>query len=149
LVEGRNVIQIKFRNRYNNDGYGLSKIKDRDGEEYIYSNCEPCGMHTIFPCFDLIFVRAIFTLTIICDKNFKAISNEILLNSYDFNNSVTKFNVGPETKSKEINYKIHHFHETKPIPEYIFTFACGNYFEIKNNTTFEGCPKLPSSLYIK
>lgn len=76
LKLGHNEIRITFENAYNHTERGLSRIVDTDGLIYCYSNCEPFGIHNIFPCFDVISTRAEFQLRILVPASWTVISNE-------------------------------------------------------------------------
>jgi len=53
LKLGVNKVTIRFTSKYVRDCEGVNYFKDNDdGEEYLYSDCEPANCHKAFPCFD-------------------------------------------------------------------------------------------------
>ena len=76
LKLGHNEILIKFENVYTKVERGFSRVVDTDGLIYCYSNSEPFGIFNIFPCFDVISIRADFQLRVIAPAAWTVISNE-------------------------------------------------------------------------
>ena len=53
LKIGTNIIKMAIQNMYRNDGDGIhSFIDPEDGEQYIYTMCEPDMCHWFIPVFD-------------------------------------------------------------------------------------------------
>jgi len=76
LKEGSNTAIIRFTTRYVRDCEGANYFKDNDdGEEYIYTDCEPANQHKIFPCFDQPDIKASYTLLAVVPKGWHVFAN--------------------------------------------------------------------------
>ena len=79
LRSGKNTIKIDYTGNYTKNGSGLMLYHDRtDGNEYIYSHCEPWFANKIFPCFDQPDLKAYFSLKVITKIENVVIANQPL-----------------------------------------------------------------------
>ena len=76
LAEGKNEVSIRFTTKIVRDCQGVNYFLDNDdGEEYMYSDCEPFHCHKIFPCFDQPDLKAKYTFLCVVSKDWKVFAN--------------------------------------------------------------------------
>ena len=126
LRKGQNTVEIRFRREYSNDGNGLHRFVDsEDGEEYLYTQCEPFACHMIFPCFDQPDIKAEFALEVLAPSDWEVIANEPLM---------SKQQLGPDLeevfkKGNTQNTLHHKFCPTLKISTYLFAVCAGKYYK--------------------
>jgi aminopeptidase N len=96
-------------------------------EEYLYTLFVPDRASTAFPCFDQPDMKARFTLRLQIPEHWQAVTNYSLINS------------NSNDGRKELI-----FHETAPLPTYLFAFAAGA-FKTASNTDGE----MPMTMYYR
>lgn len=130
LKQGENLVQIKLRNSYDKNKYGL--IKEEDGTIHAVT----CGYLSslIFPCFDQPNIKGTIKLRAIAPKNLKVIANEKVSAE------------GPISDSEYIdqsqfgNYKIVEFLRTKILPIHNFTIYVGAFEAFKARRNWKAIP---------
>jgi aminopeptidase N len=108
ILKGTNSIKIEFKT---NSG-SLNR-----NNEFLYTLLVPDRASTVFPCFDQPDLKAQFGLSLIINKDWKAISNGKLQ--------------AEESLTNETKQVI--FETTKPISTYLFAFAAGKFKSITKN----------------
>ncbi|MBQ9192746.1 MAG: aminopeptidase [Bacteroidales bacterium] len=79
-------------------------------EDYLYTLLVPALARTVFPCFDQPDLKAVFSLALEIPEDWTAVSDGSLLE------------VIPQDGRKILT-----FHDTKPIPTYLFSFVAGRW----------------------
>ncbi len=100
-------------------------FNDTDGTEYFYTNLEPYGAHSIFPCFNQPDIKATYSLMVNAPSEWKIIANELI-----------------KDISHDKDVTIHRFHKTPPLSTYLFFVGGGHFVEWKDNHN-----GLPLTLY--
>jgi len=109
LVNGVNLLEIIYTNKYDNTGSGFHRFVDpEDNEIYIHTDFEPYDAHRLFPCFDQPDLKATYQLDISGPKDW-----EYIHNSDPISESVND-------KNKSIQFK-----ETAKFSTYIFALVVG------------------------
>lgn len=93
----------------------------QDGKSYFYTNLEPFGLNTVFPCFDQPDLKATFGLQVRGPKEWTFISNE-----------------PSGSKSIQGDQVVLTFPETLAISPYLFFIGGGSYIEFSDN--YNGLP---------
>lgn len=71
-----NRVEISYTNEYDTAGDGFHHFVDpEDGEEYMYSQCEPYDSHRIFPNFDQPDIKATYRLTVTAPSHWRVVAN--------------------------------------------------------------------------
>jgi len=71
-----NRVEISYTNEYDTSGDGFHHFVDpEDGEEYVYSQCEPYDSHRIFPNFDQPDIKATYRLTVTAPSDWQVVAN--------------------------------------------------------------------------
>lgn len=102
-------------------------FNDPDGSEYFFTNLEPYGAHSIFPCFDQPDIKATYSLVVKAPTKWKIIANEL-----------------PQKVTKGKEYSVHTFRKTPPFSSYLFFIGGGPFVEWKDQ--HKG---LPLTLYAR
>ncbi|HVK61527.1 MAG TPA: aminopeptidase N, partial [Bdellovibrionales bacterium] len=106
-------IEVEYTSEYSKTGDGFQKSKDpEDGSEYAYSDFEPFGAHTLFPCFDQPDLKATFRVSFDAPSEWKVISNELV-----------------ESADKAKGRTLTVMKQTKPISTYLFFVGSGPFAE--------------------
>lgn len=108
ILQGTNSIKIEFK---------TSSGSLNRNNEFLYTLLVPDRASTVFPCFDQPDLKAQFGLSLIINKDWKAISNGKLR--------------AEESLTDETKQVI--FETTKPISTYLFAFAAGKFKSITKN----------------
>ena len=132
LKNGKNIVEIKYQNKYDKTGEGLHHFRDtEDGKDYLYTHLEPYSAHRVFPCFDQPDLKAKFRLKVSAPKEWKVISNT---------SEVSERTSGA---SKDIVFK-----HTPRISTYLFHISAGDYAQFEN--TFDGKnQKIPLRIFCR
>ena len=78
VILGWNTVQLKYLTPYNKNQIGLHTFTDsKDNQQYLYSQFEAFHCFRVFPCFDQPGLKAKMQLTVLCPKEWQAISNGI------------------------------------------------------------------------
>ena len=150
-VEGINLVEVSFANRYYNDGNGLHSFTDFDGSQYLYIQSEPFWNNRVLPMFDQPDLKGYFSLTTLIPKEWTLITSEDPSNSVDWEKAFQPINglfhnkYFGEYKSKglePLNLKLVNFPKSKLLPTYLFFFAAGPYqfFELPESERFKNIP---------
>lgn len=119
LGKGWNGIRANFRSKVSPTGTPLTVYRDpADSREYYYTLLVPADAHGLFPCFDQPDLRAKFTLELDVPDNWTAVANTAPVDASD-----------PEPAG-EVRGKLWRFAQSKPLPTYLFAFACGPFAEV-------------------
>ena len=113
-INKRYTIKFETSSDFSNDGTGLFKFKCDDDKEYIYSLMPSNYCHVCFPCFDQPNLKANFTLSIYCPKDWEAVSNENHISCEEFDE----------------NTYLWLFKTTEKICTYIFSINVGDYYKL-------------------
>ena len=105
LHNGNNVVTIDFI---------AGNLSLNRNDDYLYTLLVPDRARTVFPCFDQPDLKATFELTLTIPKDWEALSNAPLYNSW----------------VSELN-KTYHFERSDKISTYLFSFAAGKFETIK------------------
>ena len=118
LVPGINGMRFAFRSAVAPTGTPLTVYRDStDDRDYYYTLLVPADAHRLFPCFDQPDLRARFQLVLDLPPDWTAVANSP---PFEPDERVPKEGVG----------KLWHFEPTKPLPTYLFAFACGPFASI-------------------
>ncbi|MFK7740319.1 MAG: M1 family metallopeptidase [Planctomycetota bacterium] len=124
LGAGWNGVRIRFTSRIAATGTPLSLYHDTtDDERYYYTLLVPADAHGLFPCFDQPDLRARFRLELDLPDRWTAVSNAAPVDA-------KKEEAKPEP-APEVNGRLWRFARTKPLPTYLFAFACGPFAEFQ------------------
>jgi aminopeptidase N len=75
-LQEKNRLKVKYCSRYGSRGTGFHRFVDpEDGNEFIYTNCEPYDAHRVLPCFDQPDLKATFSLEVLAPVGWQVISN--------------------------------------------------------------------------
>ncbi|HEB51876.1 MAG TPA: aminopeptidase [bacterium] len=118
LGKDRNGVTAKFRSRIRPTGTPLTVYHDQaDGRRYYYTLLVPADAHGLFPCFDQPDLRAKFRLELDLPTTWNAVANTAPLDD-----------ARPWCKD-EPEGRLWQFAQSKPLPTYLFAFACGPFAE--------------------
>ncbi|CAD8060911.1 unnamed protein product [Paramecium primaurelia] len=138
----KNRVNIQFDQNYAKDGCGLHGFIDKDGKQYLYSQCESYFTNRFFPCMDQPDLKAKLRFTAVCPKEWVVISNENADQNGQFNyaqatNLIKAYQPQEFIESQLQNlenqdsYNFWVFGETKILPTYLFALVAGEYWSIK------------------
>ncbi|CAD8067377.1 unnamed protein product [Paramecium primaurelia] len=138
----KNRVNIQFDQNYAKDGCGLHGFIDKDGKQYLYSQCESYFTNRFFPCMDQPDLKAQLRFTAICPKEWVVISNENAEQNGQFNEAqainIIKTYQPQEFVENQIQnlensnqYNFWVFGGTKILPTYLFALVAGEYWSIK------------------
>ncbi|CAK86275.1 unnamed protein product (macronuclear) [Paramecium tetraurelia] len=138
----KNRVNIQFDQNYAKDGCGLHGFIDKDGKQYLYSQCESYFTNRFFPCMDQPDLKAKLRFTAVCPKEWVVISNENADQKEQFNvaqatNTITAYHPQEVVQSQLQNfensdsYNFWVFGETMTLPTYLFALVAGEYWSIK------------------
>ncbi|HEY3836212.1 MAG TPA: M1 family aminopeptidase [Bryobacteraceae bacterium] len=114
LRTGLNTVESKFTANIGAAGKAITRFDDKDdGSEYLYTLFVPMDASMAFPCFDQPDLKGRFKLSLTHPTAWSVISNT----APSMNESM---GAASET----------HFHETDPIPTYLFAFAAGPFVNV-------------------
>ena len=133
LQEGKNEVQIRYKNLYANDGLGLHSFVDTDEKQYIYSQCEAYAANKVLPCFDQPDLKARLTLTMAVPNDWVAISNQSATEEALKNIKLDDHLSAEEQKT----YTVTAFSATPRLPTYLYAFIAGPYHEIKSQNNYK------------
>ena len=72
-------VETDYIGEFSKDGDGFQRVEDpEDKAEYIYSDFEPYGAHTLIPCFDQPDLKARFNLSVEAPAGWLAIGNDLI-----------------------------------------------------------------------
>jgi len=129
LVPGVNGAHLRFRAKVAPTGTPLTVYRDQqDGREYYYTLLVPADAHGLFPCFDQPDLRARFRLELDLPESWTAVANTEPVDGLDARQI--------ERPPIDVSGKLWRFGQSKPLPTYLFAFACGPF------ATFE--PRQPA-----
>ncbi len=121
-------IAVDYVGEFSKEGDGFQRVEDpEDKAEYIYSDFEPYGTHTLLPCFDQPDLKARFKLTVEAPAGWTPIGNDLI---------ETAETVGSVTKSV--------FKQTPKISTYLFFVGAGDFVIWKDSAG-----KIPLELYAR
>ena len=121
-------IAVDYVGEFSKEGDGFQRVEDpEDKSEYIYSDFEPYGAHTLIPCFDQPDLKARFKVTVEAPQGWLAIGNELI-------ESVST--AGGVTKSV--------FKQTSKLSTYLFFVGAGDFVIFK-----DVAGKTPLELYAR
>ena len=141
VVAGWNTVILKYMRPYNKNQVGLHTFIDgNDNQQYIYSDFEALHCFRVFPTFDQPNLKAKMQLTVICPKEWQAISNE-METRYEYSDSqkgqriIEKHNIDwfldfYDKESQEIS--ICEFQQTPKIPTYLYALCAGPYSKFED-----------------
>ena len=119
LGDGVNGLRAKFTSRVAPTGTPLTVYRDAaDGRDYHYTLLVPADAHRLFPCFDQPDLRARFRLELDVPEPWTAVANTPRIDPAD---------PEPETTPRG---QLFRFAQSKPLPTYLFAFACGPFAEL-------------------
>src|SRR6185312_15465690 len=109
---GANVVTADFRSLIAPAGASIIRFHDdKDGSDYLYTLLVPSDANALFPCFDQPDLKARLTLQLTVPKGWNALANGITGQTQGISDGAP----GGST--------IYNFHETDPLPTYLFAFA--------------------------
>ena len=127
---------LRYLNPYNKNQIGLHTFTDsKDSQQYLYSQFEAFHCHRVFPCFDQPGLKAKMTLTLMCPKDWKAVSNG-LETRYDWDDAelngkhvVERNNIEYfiDFYEKDTAISICDFEQTPKISPYLYAVCAGPY----------------------
>lgn len=127
LVQGDNIIEISFSNKYSRDGLGLHYYKDpEDNEVYLYTQFEPFSANRMFPCFDQPDIKATWDLVVKAPTSWKVISNENavkIVQEYEREMPIVEDYVEEEAT------QVHVFPGKYRMSSYLYALCAGDYVE--------------------
>ncbi|MFN3244345.1 MAG: M1 family metallopeptidase [Planctomycetota bacterium] len=119
LGDGLNGVRAEFTSKVAPTGTPLTVYRDQaDGLDYYYTLLVPADAHGLFPCFDQPDLRAKFRLELDVPQRWTAVANTAPVDPTD-----------PEPESAPAG-KLLRFAQSKPLPTYLFAFACGPFAEV-------------------
>ena len=161
LFIGHNKVNVKFESNYGNYNKGLVFYQDQDdNRSYVYTDCEPCYTHLIFPCFNQPSLKSNIKLTVSsfedwtvlssgCNNSSKFVNLDAQINSkvsvQKNNKIISKKNdidlflkdLGSKLNLPKINkdFVLHSFEEVENISVGAFSIIAGHYTlaEISDN----------------
>ena len=138
LRVGKNLVWIRFENKYTNDGQGFHSFTDTDKKQYTYTNFEPDFCHKWFPCFDQPDIKGSLQLNSLVPKEWTVIANEFVKEKSEYNPTQIRALVGESgltikeyLMNADNNFDFYIFEKTKYISTYLFAMIAGPYREIK------------------
>ena len=106
---GEDVVAADFETLIAPAGAAVIKVHDdTDGANYLYTLLVPSDANLLFPCFDQPDLKARLTLTLVVPIGWSAMANGTT-----------------ESSEPEDGHTVVHFHESDPLPTYLFAFAAG------------------------
>ena len=119
LGDGLNGLRAEFSSVVAPTGTPLTVYRDQaDGRDYYYTLLVPADAHRLFPCFDQPDLRAKYRLELDVPESWTAVSNTPMVDPSDPEPEVL-----PEGR-------LFRFEQSKPLPTYLFAFACGPFAEL-------------------
>lgn len=119
LGDGINGVRADFTSKVAPTGTPLTVYSDQaDGLEYYYTLLVPADAHGLFPCFDQPDLRAKYRLELDVPEAWTAVANTAPVDPAD-----------PEPEGT-VSGKLLRFGQSKPLPTYLFAFACGPFAEV-------------------
>ena len=119
LGDGVNGLRANFTSQVAQTGTPLTVYRDAtDGRDYFYTLLVPADAHRLFPCFDQPDLRARFRLELDVPEPWTAVANTAPVDPDD-----------PEPERSPTG-KLLRFGQSKPLPTYLFAFACGPFAEL-------------------
>jgi aminopeptidase N len=110
---GDNTVSADFTTLIAPAGAAIIKSHDdKDGSDYLYTLLVPSDANLLFPCFDQPDLKARMTLSLTVPHAWKALAN-----------GVTEH---VDSSDRTATYR---FHESDPLPTYLFAFAAGPWKE--------------------
>jgi len=110
---GANVVSADFTTPIAPAGASIIKFHDdKDGATYLYTLLVPSDANLLFPCFDQPDLKARLTLSLTTPAAWTAIANGVT-----------------ESNLVSGNQRVFRFHQTDPLPTYLFAFAAGPWKE--------------------
>src|SRR6185312_15460611 len=112
IKAGENVVAADFKSMIAPAGASIIRFHDdKDGSDYLYTLLVPSDANALFPCFDQPDLKARLTLQLTVPKGWNALANGITGQTQGISDGAP----GGST--------IYNFHETDPLPTYLFAFA--------------------------
>lgn len=138
IKEGKNTVELKFKNTYVQNSAGLHWFQDPEDERvYLFSHLEPFFCNRIFPCFDQPDIKAPLSLTVYCpDHNWVAVGNGKFRERFDLKTPKGKELVTNEDLQgllKSDKGSFHVFEDTPLQSTYIYGFMAGEYHHFNND----------------
>ena len=119
LGDGVNGVRANFTSTVAPTGSPLTVYRDAaDGREYYYTLLVPADAHRLFPCFDQPDLRAKYRLELDVPEAWTAVANTSPADPAD---------PEPEVAPRG---RLLRFAQSKPLPTYLFAFACGPFAEL-------------------
>lgn len=119
LGDGVNGLTASFTSTVSPTGTPLTVYQDQaDGNEYYYTLLVPADAHRLFPCFDQPDLRARYRLELDVPDAWTAVANTAMIDPDDPEPDVTP------------DGRLYRFGQSKPLPTYLFAFACGPFAEL-------------------
>lgn len=152
LVAERNIVEIRFANKYYTDGNGIHTYTDIDGSQYLYIQSEPYWNNRVLPLFDQPDIKGYFSLTSLIPEQWVLITSEDpkMTQTWDSNtqpiNGIFQdkyFKLYKDYKAEDQgNLKLVTYKKSKLLPTYLFFFACGPYtfFELPEEQRYNNIP---------
>jgi aminopeptidase N len=124
---GPNVVTADFKALVAAAGASIIRFHDdKDSADYVYTLLVPSDANALFPCFDQPDLKARLTLSLVVPRSWSALANGITAGVGD---TVLSDGNGGAVEARD--WKAYHFHETDPLPTYLFAFAAGPWHEFK------------------
>lgn len=106
---GENTISADFKAMIAPAGASIIRFHDdKDGNDFLYTLLVPSDANALFPCFDQPDLKARLTLDLTVPAAWRALANGIT-----------------ERVDSTAAGRTFHFHESDPLPTYLFAFAAG------------------------
>jgi aminopeptidase N len=106
---GENRVDAEFTTPIAPAGASIIRFRDdKDGSNYLYTLLVPSDANLLFPCFDQPDLKAKLTLALTVPRDWVAIANG-----------------KTERVDSAVNAATYRFHESDPLPTYLFAFAAG------------------------
>ncbi|MDA0350637.1 MAG: aminopeptidase N [Chloroflexi bacterium] len=117
LLAADNVVHVVYENEYDHTGDGFHQFKDpEDGEEYLYTNCEPYSAHRLFPGFDQPDIKASYQVSVTAPAEWEVVANS-----------------AEATRQTLPDGRIRHdFARTQQFATYLFALICGPYHAFRD-----------------
>lgn len=155
-LSGLNILNIKFRNRYFNDGNGIHTFTDVDDSQYLYTQSEPFWGNRVLPLFDQPDLKATYQLHATAPEDWKVITsvqenytvpwNQFKNDEYgsDFYREIRA--LFGENIPNEHNYW--QFGKTALLSTYLHNIVCGPYerIQLDEEKRYRG---IPMSIYCR
>jgi len=115
---GEDVVTADFETLIAPAGAAIIKVHDdKDGAFYLYTLLVPSDANLLFPCFDQPDLKARLTLTLVIPIGWSAMANGTT-----------------ESTDADNAHSVVRFHETDPLPTYLFAFAAGPWTKFVGGT---------------